>query len=617
MKPNTPASCLLAFFLAGTGLGLAKGDTVERWTDPAVPDGIRAALTTWAKAAVGSPHPATNSLRLVLRGGRYWLAQTIRLSEPEGVGAITLQAAPGEQPVLCGGREVGPWHPLHSIPPALPEIARGKVWAAPAPQWAGKVACFRELWVNGNRAVRAQEPNEAHFARLVAWDKTKQIATIPSDLWPADRVPPGLEMVVDQVWEIANLRIDSWHRHGRYAEVRFQQPESRLEFNHPWPPVTVDATYQAPYYLVNALELLDSPGEWYEDLATGMIYYWPRPGEELTHARVVAPLLETLLEVAGSPTHPVANLHFSGITFANTTWLRPSEQGHVPLQAGMFLLDAHKLKPKGTVYAPKLDNVAWIGRPPAAVQLNYATNVTFDHCTFEQLAAAGLDVGTGCHAVTVQGCLFREIGGNGLQLGRFSDPGVETHQPYRPANEAEVCSDIHVANNFITRCGLADWGCVGIAAGYVRNTRMEHNDISVLPYTGISLGWGWTKMTNAMRDNLIAANYVHQVGQRLGDLGGIYTLSAQPGTLVQGNVIEDLQPSAEVPDPEHWFYLYTDEGSAGITLRDNWCPSAKFLANANGPGNSWINNGPAVSAAIKNQAGLEPRYQYLIKSTIP
>ncbi len=607
----------MAFFLAGTGLGLARGATVERWVDPAVPDGLDAALNTGGNAKTANSETATNCLRLVLRGGHYWLTKPIRLMTKTGIGEFYLQAAPGERPVVCGGRELGPWHPLQSMPPALPKIARGKVWATPAPRLGSNVISFRELWVNGIRAVRAQEPNAGRFARLVAWDKTNQVATIPADLWPAHGVPPGLEMVVDQVWEIAHLRIATWHRQARYAEVTFRQPESGLEFNHPWPPVTVNATYQAPFYLVNALELLDSPGEWYEDLANGMIYYWPRPDEELTHARVVAPLLETLVEVVGSPSHPVANVHFSGITFANTTWLRPSEQGHVPLQAGMFLLDAHKLKPKGTAYAPKLDNVAWIGRPPAAVQLEYATNVTFDQCAFEQLAAAGLDVGTGCQAVTIQGCRFREIGGNGLQLGRFSDPGVETHQPYRPANEAEVCSDIRVNNNLITRCGLADWGCVGIAAGYVRNTRIEHNDISVLPYTGISLGWGWTKMTNAMRDNLIAANYVHQVGQRLGDLGGIYTLSAQPGTLVQGNVIEGIQPSAEVPDPEHWFYLYTDEGSAGITLRDNWCPSAKFLANANGPGNVWTNNGPDVSAAIKNRAGLEPEYQYLLKSTIP
>ena len=71
--------------------------------------------------------------------------------------------------------------------------------------------------------------------------------------------------------------------------------------------------------------------------------------------------------------------------------------------------------------------------------------------------------------------------------------------------------------------------------------------------------------------------------------------------------------SPYVPDPDHWFYLYLDEGSSFITVRDNWCPAEKFLKNANGPGNVWTNNGPQVSEKIKNAAGLEPAFQDLLK----
>ncbi|MGH7953704.1 MAG: hypothetical protein ACREFE_17545, partial [Limisphaerales bacterium] len=132
------------------------------------------------------------------------------------------------------------------------------------------------------------------------------------------------------------------------------------------------------------------------------------------------------------------------------------------------------------------------------------------------------------------------------------------------------------------------------------------------PYTGISIGWGWTKRANALRDNFIFANRVQHIGQRLGDLGGIYTLSAQPGTVIADNSISNIRPSQFVPDPRHWFYLYADEGSSFITFRDNWCPSEKFLRNANGPGNVWTNNGPQVSDKIKDAAGLEPAFQDLL-----
>ena len=127
------------------------------------------------------------------------------------------------------------------------------------------------------------------------------------------------------------------------------------------------------------------------------------------------------MQIEGAPDQPVANIQFKGITFAHTTWLRPAEQGHVPLQAGMFMLDAQKLSPNGTGYRPKLDNVAWIGRPPAAVSVKNASHISFENCAFEHLASAGLDFESGTHDDLIQGCPFRDLGGNGIQLGKFSD----------------------------------------------------------------------------------------------------------------------------------------------------------------------------------------------------
>lgn len=558
----------------------------------------------------------TNSLRLILRGGQYYLNQPIILGNgpaQSDSSRLDIVAAPGEHPLLSGGVTVNHWALLASSSPALPPNARGQVWFAPAPSWAGHVLPIRQLWINAAKAVRAREPNEDCLARLIAWNKTNQTATISAHWLPNIREPQNLEMVVDQVWEIAILRLQSLNFQGGDVQLTFKPPESQIEFLHPWPPVTVNSKYQAPFYLGNALEFLDSPGEWFEDVAAAKIYYWPRPGQDLTTATVIAPALETLLQGSGSAAHPLGNLHLQGITFAHTAWLRPGVAGHVPLQATMPMLAARKLSPKGTPYHPKLDNVAWIDRPPAAVAFQYATNITFENCTFEHMASAGLDLGDGCRDVLVQGCTFRDIGGNGLQLGRFSAASVETHTPYNPLDDHEVCQAVMIRDNLVTHCGTEDWGAAGIAAGYVRQVVIAHNDLSTLPYSGISLGWGWTKLPNALRDNRVFANHIHHVGLRLGDLGGIYTLSAQPGTVISENLITDIVTSPYVQDPQHWFYLYADEGSSGITWRDNWCPTHKFLQNANGPGNIWTNNGPEVSAQIKNAAGLEPAFQYLLK----
>lgn len=528
--------------------------------------------------------------------------------------SVTLQAAAGQQPILSGGIVIKNWSRASKRIVGLPAAAQGHVWIANAPKVGGQTLNFRQLWVNDRKALRASSPDGEQPFRLVAWDKTNQIAAVPTAALANIQKPRGLEMVVNQVWEIAVLRVKSIRTQGTNTQLTFQQPESQIEFTHPWPPVIVTTNYQAPFYFANAIELLDSPGEWFLDDRAGKIYYWPRADEDMTRATVFAPILETLVEIAGTTDQPVSNIHFDGITFAHTTWLRPSEQGHVPLQAGMFLLDAKKLSPKGTPYHSGLDNLAWIGRPPAAVTLRNAHHVTFTNCIFEHLGAAGLDFQSGTRDDVIQGCTFRDIAGNGIQLGKFSDTNIETHLPYLPSDEREICTRETIANNLIHDCGNEDWGCVGIAAGYVRELSVRNNELWNLPYTGISVGWGWTKATNCMRDNLVQANHIHHVAQRLGDTAGIYTLSAQPGTVISENSVHDIHISPFVPDTNHWFYLYLDEGSSGITVRDNWCPTEKFLKNANGPGNLWTNNGPHVPETIKAAAGLEPGVEYVLRT---
>jgi len=562
-------------------------------------------------AAQLSKIPTNEPVHFQLADGIHELTEPLILSNltrPADFPVI-IEAAPGAYPILSGGIEITNWQPAAKLPIGFSKSLSKVIYTAKIPKIHGQTCEFRQLWVNDLKAIRAQEPNGDHLNRLVAWNKTNQVATIPAAALCGIHQADGLEMVIDQVWEIAVLRVRSIRIQGTNALLTFRQPESQIEFEHPWPPVTVKTNYQAPFYLVNSAKFLDTPGEWYEDVSAGKIYYYPRPGEDMTKAKVFAPVLETLVKITGAPNQPAANIVFKGITFSYSTWLRPSQQGHVPLQAGMFMLAAHKLSPRGTPYHRGLDNVAWIGRPPAAVSVENAAHITFEDCTFEHLASAGLDFSARTHDDSVTGCTFRDIGGNGLQWGKFSDTNVETHVPYLPSDESEICTRETIANNLVTDCGNEDWGCVGIAMGYVRGVKIEHNDVCNLPYTGISVGWGWTKATNGMSDNLIHANHVHDVARRLNDTAGIYLLSAQPGTVVSENYIHDLHMSEYVPDPEHWFYLYLDEGSSFITVRDNWCPSEKFLKNANGPGNVWQNNGPQVSDAIKNAAGLQPAFQ--------
>jgi len=247
------------------------------------------------------------------------------------------------------------------------------------------------------------------------------------------------------------------------------------------------------------------------------------------------------------------------------------------------------------------------------VEVSYAHHTGFEACAFEHHASTGLDYKRGTHHNEISGNLFKDIGGSGILTGTFSDEATEVHLPYNPKDEREICSNEKITNNLITDVSNEDWGCVGIGAGYVRDIHIAHNEISELAYSGISMGWGWTKTVNAMSDNRIIANKIHHYARNMYDVAAIYTLSAQPGSVISDNYVDSIYKAPYAHDPQHWFYLYTDEGSSYITIKNNWCPADKFLKNANGPGNVWENNGPQVDAAVKNAAGLEAAYNYLLK----
>ena len=561
--------------------------------------------------------PATaNGIHIIVREGIYQQYEPVFI-RPEDAGTETsatyIEAAPGERPVFSGGINIEGWKKVLTHPVGLPVAAKGKIWVADVPAIGGNVFNFRQLWVNDKKAIRARSYNGDKMGRILSWNKSSEECWIPAPKTPSLKNVETAEMLIHQWWAIANLRISKIETHGDSAKLSFHQPESKIQSEHPWPaPWISKETGNSAFNLTNALPFLDEPGEWFLDQFNRKLYYWPRAGEEMHQVRVVAPFLETLVRIEGTIDHPVTNVFFKGISFQHTGWLRPSNFGHVPHQAGMYMLEAYKLKTPGTPDKKTLENLAWVGRPAAAVAVSFATNTGFENCRFEHLASTGLDYNRATQHNRVIGNLFKDVGGTAILAGLFSDEATEVHLPYNPKDEREICSDMHIANNLITNATNEDWGCVGIGAGYVRNIIIEHNEIENISYTGITLGWGWSPTPNVMRNNKIHANKIHHYGKHNYDCAGIYTLSAQPGSVISENYIDSIYKAPYAHLPSHWFYLYTDEGSSYFTVKDNWTPSEKYLQNANGPGNVWTNNGPQVALSIKQNAGIEKGFQGLL-----
>ena len=491
---------------------------------------------------------------------------------------------------------------------------KGRYYVADVPDFNGRPLDFRQLYVGGRKAVRARDVQDFEkMYRIINNDPKNEVLWVPTEAVRKIKDAPYAEMVLHEMWCVANLRIKSIEIHGDSAAVRFHQPESRIQFEHPWPrPMVTTGGHNSAFYLTNAIELLDTPGEWFHDIRAHKLYYYPFEGETVKEA--VVPAVETLVLVEGTLDLPVHDVRFENVGFEYTTWMRPSLQGHVPLQAGMFMTDGYKIRP--SMVRPqnhKLDNQGWLGRPAAAVVVRGARDIDFVKCRFERLGSSGLDYEFGTEGGLVEGCLFRDIAGSGIVAGSFSPAALETHRPYDPADRREIVSGLTISNNLIENVTNEDWGTLGIAAGYVSDINIEHNEIFDVSYSGISLGWGWTRTVNAMKNNRVHANNIHHYARHMYDVAGVYTLGSQPHSFVTENVVDSIYVPGYAHDPHHWFYLYTDEGSSFITVKDNWTPSEKYLKNANGPGNVWENNGPEVADSIKQKAGLKPEFNYLKK----
>ena len=552
-------------------------------------------------------------ITIYMEGGTYAFHEPVFI-RPEDSGTkespTIIRSVGDEKVVLSGGICINGWK------------KQGKVWVADVPVFNGRPLDFRQLWVNGKKAVRARDVEDFEkMNRICSVDEKNEILYVPAVSIrrlidnKGNLKAKYAEMVLHQMWCVANLRIRSVEVQGDSAAIRFHQPESRIQFEHPWPrPMVTTDGHNSAFYLTNARELQDVPGEWYHDIDARKVYYYPREGEKMQEAEVIVPAVETLVRVEGTLDRPVCHIRFEKITFSYTTWMRPSEKGHVPLQAGMYLTDGYRIDPKmqRNYLNHPLDNQGWLGRPAAAVCVVAARQIDFERCRFEHLGSTGLDYEEAVQGGVVRGCLFRDIAGNGLLVGSFSPAAHETHLPYDPADRREVCTQQQINNCYFTEIGNEDWGCLAIAAGYVGDVNIEHNEISEVPYSGISLGWGWTQTVNCMRNNRVHANLIHHYAKHMYDVAGIYTLGSQPKSYVTENCVHSIYKPGYVHDPNHWFYLYTDEGSSFITVRDNWTEGEKYLQNANGPGNVWENNGPKVDNDVHERAGLEAGYKDLL-----
>jgi hypothetical protein len=176
----------------------------------------------------------------------------------------------------------------------------GGVWTVEIPEVKAGEWRFLQLFVDGSRRRPARSPNTGYYriaellpgppdprAKPIARDK---FVFTPGDLRPWSRLD-DVRVVLMHSWETSIHPIKSIDTETNIVE--FTAPMREWWSIGYWEP-------NQRYYVENALELLDEPGEWYLDRTTGVLSYMPLPGEDLREVEVIAPVLTELVRLDGN-----------------------------------------------------------------------------------------------------------------------------------------------------------------------------------------------------------------------------------------------------------------------------------------------------------------------------
>ena len=448
------------------------------------------------------------SLHEALRKAREWR----RTNDPRSEGGITITLQEGryymQEPLFL--------RPEDSGTKESPLIIRG----------SGK---HKSVICGDARQQHTQLFPKEGMERMIGFNTTDRTITIPT---PQKKIldTKNLEMVVHQRWAIAILRVkDIRVLNDSVAEVSFMEPESRLEFDHPWPQPVIGGERGNSSFMLRTTEQRDG--------------------------------IEQLAIIDGA-----SYVRFEGLAFENTCWNRPLHQGHVTLQGGFPLVDAYKLKENpGLPWDEGLENQAWIERPMSAITVRNAREVNFTNCQFQHLGATALDYES-IEGGTIADCSFEDIGGTAIMAGSFAESPREVHRPYDDL--VNKCTGLNIIRNIIHDATNEDWGAVGIGIGYARRCTIWENTVSHVNYSGICVGWGWTPHNTGMTENIIEGNMVSDYARQLYDAGGIYTLSNQPGSRITDNDISQPFPAPYATN-NRGFCIYLDARTDGFTIENN------------------------------------------------
>jgi hypothetical protein len=491
-----------------------------------------------------------------VREGGYELGRALLFDDQDS--GITFRAYPGERPVISGGTRVTGWQPV--------SVNGHDVWVADLNAILPEAPDGRSLYVNGESRPRCRYPKtgtlrmervpDLQLEHFRLFDSNHRFIHGEGDFIAKTHVS-AVEVVVPHFWVEERMRVLS---HDPVSREVVCDPGSIFPLRDGF------ENQYARYFLENVFEAFSEPGEWYLNKETGKLYYYPKPGETPEGVEVILPRLRQFIRVEGKPGNRVSDLHFVGLTFEYGDWEQPVVWNKW-LEPGK---PRHAWKQRDAYRHPEERNRSYLNEAierryacspqaafdvPGAIQMEHAEHCSVEDCTLRKFGWYGIELREGCRANRIVGNRLTQGGAGGIKLdGADAVRGTDLR-----------CHSNRITDNELSHLGQVFRSSVGILIMHSGRNIVAHNTIHHLFYTGISCGWRWDYQENVARDNQILYNHIHTIGQKvLSDMGGIYTLGVQPGTVVKGNHIHDVEKAQY-----GGWGLYPDEASSCIVFEDN------------------------------------------------
>jgi hypothetical protein len=479
--------------------------------------------------AAGREITTDKSRTIILPDGDYFLEETIELNWHDS--NLTIKAEASGRAHLIGGRHITGWQPKD-----------GRLWAAPLPQAKTGEWDFRLLVVNGRLAQRSRLPESGYFLHdtefNVKWLSTveggwerpatdDELLTLnyrPQDIGPWFD-PQNAEMTIFHMWDESLVGVADFD--PAHHTIRFSNKPG-------YPPGAFSGQYdmERRYVIWNLKEGLHNPGQWYVDRTHGQVIYWPLPDEDMRYAVILAPTMESVVHIEGTPDQPVENITVDGLALSMT---------NAPRKTGAF--------------GAKLFD--------GAISIKNAKKCTLKNLHIQNVAAHAIKAE--CDRLNIENCELDYTGASAIRA---------------------TGANIRIHNNYIHHVGQIFPSAIAVYVGMTdpnvpeewkvrhqtHSAQITHNELHDTPYTAIACGGS---------DHIIDHNLIYRAMQDLYDGAGIYITFCE-NVRMRGNVVRDIKKSAGAGTSAY----YMDEKTINSVLDGNICidvarPMHNHISNNN------------------------------------